>query len=46
MKHHLYTIYLGGFKLKLKNVKYCKDCVMLIPKYLEKTHAKRQHTNE
>ncbi len=26
MKHHLYQIYYGGFKTKLKDYFYCKDC--------------------
>ncbi len=26
MKHHEYQIYYGGFKIKLKNIKYCPDC--------------------
>ncbi len=38
MKHHLYSIYLGGAKTLLKNLKFCKDCGFIIPKYLEKTH--------
>ncbi len=30
MKHHLYQIYYGGFKHKLKNWKYCKECNLVI----------------
>ncbi len=26
MKHHEYQIYYGGFKIKLKNWKYCETC--------------------
>ncbi len=26
MKHHEYQVYYGGFKKKLKNKFYCKDC--------------------
>ncbi len=26
MKHHLYQIYYGGFKIKIKNFYYCKIC--------------------
>ncbi len=26
MKHHLYTIWYGGAKVKLKGIKYCKKC--------------------
>ncbi len=27
MKHHEYSIYIGGFKIKLKGLKYCKKCM-------------------
>ncbi len=26
MKHHLYQIYYGGFKIILKGMFFCKDC--------------------
>jgi len=26
MKHHLYQIYYGGFKIKLTDMYYCKIC--------------------
>ncbi len=25
-KHHEYQIYYGGFKILIKDTKYCKDC--------------------
>ncbi len=30
MKHHLYQIYYGGFKVKLVNTYYCKACDSLV----------------
>jgi len=30
MKHHLYQIYYGGFKIKLSKVYYCKQCKTII----------------
>ncbi len=32
MKHHLYQIYYGGFKIKLKNNFYCLTCNKLYNK--------------
>ncbi len=30
MKHHLYQIYYGGWKIKLTKQYYCKDCDLFI----------------
>ncbi len=30
MKHHKYQIYYGGFKIKLKDIYYCKDCKLIV----------------
>jgi len=30
MKHHLYQIYIGGFKEKFYSTFYCKDCGYII----------------
>ncbi len=42
MKHHEYTIYLGGFKKPLEKITYCKDCHNTYP-FMGFIYTKKQH---
>jgi len=44
MKHHLYSIYIGGAKTKLKNKYYCKQCGDII--HNATSHKKAFPTND
>jgi len=33
MKHHLYQLYYGGFKYKIKNTYYCQTCDLIVNQY-------------
>ncbi len=43
MKHHEYQIYYGGFKIKLKNLFWCKQCKII---YLKNSTAQLQHKKQ
>ncbi len=40
MKHHEYQIYYGGFKIKLVDLIYCKECKSIMHPSQHKTTTK------
>ncbi len=48
-KHHEYQIYYGGFKIKLVDLIYCKECKSIMHPSQHKTTTKyhvRSHKNQ